>query len=50
MIREVHPEDASQLCDIYNYYVTETVVTFEETPVSEEEMKRRMEKVATRFP
>ena len=42
MIRAIRPEDASQICAIYNYYIENTIVTFEETPVSESEMKSRI--------
>jgi phosphinothricin acetyltransferase len=42
MIRAIRPEDATQICAIYNYYIENTIVTFEETPVSESEMKSRI--------
>ena len=38
MIRPIKSDDAAQICDIYNHYVRETVVTFEESPVSTAEM------------
>ena len=38
MLRPCTPGDAAQICEIYNYYVRETVVTFEESPVTEVEM------------
>lgn len=50
MIRPCTTQDAAQLCDIYNFYVLETVVTFEETPVSPAEMSRRIAEVTTRLP
>ena len=50
MLRECTPEDAAQICDIYNYYVRETVVTFEELPVSEPEMARRIADVTSQLP
>jgi L-amino acid N-acyltransferase YncA len=37
--------DAARLCAIYNHYVAETVVTFEEDPVSLDDMRRRVEEV-----
>ncbi len=43
MIRQVLLSDAQVICDIYNVYVTETTVTFEETPVTRVEMARRIE-------
>lgn len=41
-IRSATPRDASAICDIYNHYVLETRVTFEERPVAVEEMQRRI--------
>ena len=38
MIRAVHANDADKLKDIYNYYVANTVVTFEETAISTKDM------------
>jgi L-amino acid N-acyltransferase YncA len=42
--------DAARICDIYNHYVIETVVTFEEVPVQVEDMARRISDVTCRFP
>ena len=50
MIRDCKPGDAQRICEIYNYYVAETIVTFEEEPVSEEEMAYRMEETSARYP
>jgi phosphinothricin acetyltransferase len=50
MIRPAKPEDAASICDIYNHYVRETVVTFEEQPVPATEMAQRMADVAVRLP
>jgi phosphinothricin acetyltransferase len=44
-IREAAASDAADVADVYNHYVTETVVTFEEEPVSVAEMARRIEEV-----
>jgi phosphinothricin acetyltransferase len=46
MIRPVQATDAEPLCRIYNHYVLHTVVSFEEEPVTPEEMARRTGKVA----
>ena len=43
MIRPVSAADATAIAAIYNHYVTGTTVTFEEEPVSTEEMARRIE-------
>jgi phosphinothricin acetyltransferase len=42
MIRPCRAADAAAVCDIYNYYVRETVVTFEEEPVAVNDMARRI--------
>lgn len=44
-IREVAPSDAGGIAEIYNHYVAETVVTFEEEPVAAQEIARRIEEV-----
>lgn len=50
MIRPCTPADATAICDIYNHYVRETVVTFEETPVTHGEMAQRISDVTSRLP
>ena len=45
MIRTVQLNDAEEICDIYNYYVMNTAISFEEAAVSVEEMKGRIKKV-----
>jgi len=42
MIRACRPADAAQICAIYNPYVLDTVITFEEEVVAEPEMARRI--------
>ncbi len=42
MIRNAIIDDAKAICDIYNHYVQNTIVTFEEQPVSIEEMQNRI--------
>jgi phosphinothricin acetyltransferase len=46
-IRAATSSDAPAVSDIYNHYVTETIVTFEEEPVPAAEVARRMEEVRT---
>jgi phosphinothricin acetyltransferase len=41
-IRDATPADAAAIAEIYNWFVAETVVTFEEEPVTAFEMARRM--------
>lgn len=50
MIRPATPGDAAALCAIYNHFVAGTVVTFEEEPVAEEEMARRVATVTAAWP
>jgi phosphinothricin acetyltransferase len=50
MIRECTAGDAAAIAEIYNHYVRETVITFEETPVSAAEMAQRIADVAARYP
>lgn len=45
VIRDVTPSDAVTIAAIYNHFVTDTIVTFEETVVTVEEMARRIEGV-----
>lgn len=45
MIRKVKPTDVEAICEIYNYYVLESTFTFEEEPLSVEDMLERVLKV-----
>lgn len=44
-IRTASDEDAPSLAAIYNHFVTDTIVTFEETPIEAAEMSLRMQLV-----
>ena len=44
-IRAAETPDAKPIADIDNHYVTESAITFEEEPVTTEEIGRRMEQV-----
>lgn len=50
MIRHAIAADAGPIAEIYNHYIRETVITFEETPISESEMARRIADVGARHP
>ncbi|WP_243323998.1 arsinothricin resistance N-acetyltransferase ArsN1 family B [Geothrix sp. SG200] len=50
MIRPVLPTDAPALAEIYNPYVRDTLITFEEQPVTAEEMGARIAKVTATYP
>ena len=45
MIRNVKAEDVRRITEIYNHFVLNTVVTFEETAVEESGIRGRIEKV-----
>ncbi|MDO4550592.1 MAG: GNAT family N-acetyltransferase [Planctomycetia bacterium] len=49
-IREVTPQDAAQLQEIYAYYVLNTTFTTEEEAPSVQEMAQRVERITQRFP
>jgi len=50
MIRPVQLADAPALAAIYNPYIRDTVISFEEAPVSAEEMAARITKVTVDYP
>jgi len=50
MIRPVTPRDAAAIAEIYNPYIRDTVITFEEQEVTVQEMAQRIEKVTATFP
>jgi len=45
IIREADPSDASVIASIYNHYVADTIVTFDEQPITVAAMARRVEEV-----
>ncbi|KGJ93803.1 GNAT family N-acetyltransferase [Colwellia psychrerythraea] len=42
MIRAVQANDAKAICDIYNYYISDTIITFEEESVSPADILTRI--------
>ena len=50
MIRKVELIDSSDICEIYNYYINNTIITFEEEPVTNEEMEKRIKDVSKELP
>ncbi len=50
MIRNAKPDDAASIAAIYNPYVEATVITFEETPLSDSEMATRIAGVMKDYP
>lgn len=49
-IRMATTADAAAICSIYNHYVNDTIVTFEEQPVAASEMQSRMAAVLGKLP
>jgi len=49
-IRNVNPEDAAQVAEIYNYYIQNTHQTFETEPLSAEDMRARIEEIREDYP
>ena len=50
MIRNVQLDDAKQLADIYNYYVHNSIVTFDLTPFTTENFKEKIKTISPHFP
>lgn len=42
MIRDVKETDAQQIVSIYNYYIANSIITFDETPVDEKSMTKKI--------
>nr|WP_319397806.1 arsinothricin resistance N-acetyltransferase ArsN1 family B [uncultured Carboxylicivirga sp.] len=49
MIRTVEVADVQDICNIYNYYIENTFVTFEEQKVTAEQMQERISNVQQKF-
>lgn len=49
MIRPATPDDAFAICTIYNYYIENTVITFEEEPITVEEMAERIRTYSEKY-
>ena len=50
MIRYAKTDDAAEICKIYNHYVLGTTITFEEEPVSTDEMAQRIAETLQSLP
>ena len=49
-IRPVRPRDAAACAAIYNYYIENTTVTMELTPLCEADFQKRIETITAKFP
>lgn len=50
MIRLATLEDAKSICNIYNHYIKNTVVTFEEDEISVKDIEDRISEVISKYP
>lgn len=50
LIRPYEPKDAEKICGIYNYYISNTVITFEETPLTTSTMASRIAAYTQEYP
>lgn len=50
LIRSVTTDDAAAICEIYNYYIKNTCISFEYDSVSVEEMSRRISTTTESYP
>lgn len=50
MIEKVSIENTDAICDIYNYYVNNSIITFDEIPVTYKEMEKRVLEISSSYP
>ena len=50
MVRNAKKDDVSQITDIYNFYILNTTVTFEKTPISNEIIEDRISQTQAKYP
>lgn len=50
MVRTVKLKDANEISEIYNYYILNSIVTFEETPVTVGEMREKIKSINSKLP
>lgn len=50
LIRPFQPGDELGICEVYNHYILNTVVTFEEAPLSPEAMRDRIDNLTQNHP
>ena len=49
-IRNVTPDDAPAIADIYNHYIAHSIATFEEAALTNEAMAARIDGIAANYP
>jgi phosphinothricin acetyltransferase len=50
IIRQVREKDSKAICNIYNFYVENTIISFEEQEVTQKEMEERIHKTRKNYP
>lgn len=50
MIRNITVNDAQAICDIYNYYILNSISTFESQPLSVNEIIKRIKRITEKYP
>ncbi len=50
MIRDIEPRDYSRILEIYNYYITDTTVSFEEEALSLSAFSARIDRIREEYP
>lgn len=50
MIRDVKPQDATAITKIYNEYITNSIISFETEPLTEEDMLSRILQISSKYP
>lgn len=50
IIRKVEQSDAGEITAIYNYYIENTIITFEEEVITIEEMASRIKSISSQYP
>ncbi|MDR1948444.1 MAG: GNAT family N-acetyltransferase [Spirochaetaceae bacterium] len=50
MIRRVTRDDAAAICGIYNHYIEDTVISFEEEPLTPDAMAGRIGEITAKYP
>ncbi len=50
MIRAVKLEDAHAICEVYNYYIVNSIATFEKITVTTEQMTKRIQSLSFKLP
>jgi len=46
----MNTKDAAEICAIYNYYIENTTITFEEAPLQTADMEGRMREINLKYP